>query len=297
FLTVSRTGFCQQFATAMATMVRELGYPARVAVGYRPGTAREGAFTVQTKDAHAWVEVYFPGYGWLQFEPTPSRGLHPNASPGSYLNPGTPLPSEGSTGGQVNENGLGGGNAACDSPNGLPLQGQLCNTESRPNRGGTELPPGLFDRPGEATEEQGGYSVPYRLIFLVLLIAFGVLLVVMPIVKWGLRRSVMGRARDPRARVLAAYRVFDGEAADLGMGRREGETLEEQRARLAAAVAFSDGHLGRLATAATRAAYGPHAPSQEEADGTARDARIAIRDLRKSAGTIRRIAGIYRPGL
>ena len=299
FLTVSRTGFCQQFATAMATMVRELGYPARVAVGYRPGTAREGVFTVQTKDAHAWVEVYFPGYGWLQFEPTPSRGLHPNASPGTYLNPGTTLPSEGSTGGQQgNENGLGGGgNAACDSPIGQPLQGQLCNVESRPNRSLRGVPPGLFDRPEGAAEEEGGYSVPYRLIFLVLLIAFGVLLVAVPIVKWSLRRSALRRAHEPRERVLAAYRVFDGEAADLGMGRREGETLEEHRARLAAAVAFFDGHLGRLTTAATRAAYGPEAPSPEEADVTARDARIAIRDLRKSAGTIRRIAGIYRPGL
>jgi transglutaminase-like putative cysteine protease len=87
FLTISRRGFCQQFATAMAIMVRELGYPARVAVGYRSGTLKDGVFTVQTKDAHAWVEVFFPGHGWLAFEPTPSRP-NPIAEPGTYLNPG-----------------------------------------------------------------------------------------------------------------------------------------------------------------------------------------------------------------
>ena len=87
FLTISRRGFCQQFATSMAVMVRELGYPARVAVGYRSGTLNDGVFTVQTKDAHAWVEVFFPGHGWLAFEPTPSRP-NPIAEPGTYLNPG-----------------------------------------------------------------------------------------------------------------------------------------------------------------------------------------------------------------
>ena len=87
FLTTSRRGFCQQFATAMAIMVRALGYPARVAVGYRSGTLNDGVYTVETKDAHAWVEVFFPGYGWLPFEPTPSR-TNPIAAPGTYLNPG-----------------------------------------------------------------------------------------------------------------------------------------------------------------------------------------------------------------
>ncbi len=298
FLTVTRTGFCQQFATAMATMVRELGYPARVAVGYRPGTQIEGVYRVQTRDAHAWVEVYFPGYGWLQFEPTPTRGLHPSASPGTYLNPGSGLPGEVGPGTQAgNENTLGGNaNDACDGP-GQPLQGQLCNTESRPTRGGGELPPGVFDEPQGDPQEEDGYSVPYRRIVLVLLIALGVLLVATPVAKWALRSRALRRAREPRDRVLTAYRVFDGEAADLGMGRREGETLEEHRERLTRTVVLSNGHLDRLTAAAGRAAYGPNAPAPDEADRAVRDARVAIRDLRKSAGTIRRIAGIYRPGL
>ena len=88
FLTQTKAGFCQQYATAMAVLVRELGLPARVAVGYQAGTLQDdGRYLVQSDDAHAWVEVFFEGYGWLQFEPTPGHGTHPNADPGTYLNP------------------------------------------------------------------------------------------------------------------------------------------------------------------------------------------------------------------
>jgi hypothetical protein len=302
FLTISRRGFCQQFATAMAVMVRELGYPARVAVGYRSGTLNDGVFTVQTKDAHAWVEVFFPGQGWLAFEPTPSRP-NPIAEPGTYLNPTAPATGGPLDGGQLNENGLsGGGAAACQEigPNGRTLPGQLCNADlNRPQRaGGTDgLPPGLLDGLGEEAEEEPGYSVPYRWIFLALLAALGVLLVVVPLVKSAWRRTILRRPRAPRERVLAAYRVFDGEAADLGLGRREGETLEEHRARLAATVAFSDGHLGRLTSAAARAAYSPEQPTTQEAKEAAAGARRAIRDMRRDAGWFRRAVGTYRPGI
>ncbi|MGZ8604939.1 MAG: DUF4129 domain-containing protein, partial [Actinomycetota bacterium] len=102
---------------------------------------------------------------------------------------------------------------------------------------------------------------------------------------------------DPRARVLAAYRVFDGRAADLGLGRRDGETLEEHRARVTAGVALSDGHLARLAGAAEHAAYAPSAPSRDEADEAVHDARTSIGDLRRDAGLLRRLIGTYRPGL
>ena len=84
FLTHSRRGFCQQFATAMAVLARALGYPARVAVGFTPGRYDPTAhgWRVTTANAHAWVEVLFPGYGWLAFEPTPTRN---NPVADSYL--------------------------------------------------------------------------------------------------------------------------------------------------------------------------------------------------------------------
>ncbi len=55
-------------------MLRYLGIPARVAVGFTSGAWKDGAWTVTDHDAHAWVEVWFAGYGWLPFDPTPGRG-------------------------------------------------------------------------------------------------------------------------------------------------------------------------------------------------------------------------------
>ena len=81
FLTTGKTGFCEQFASAMAAMMRSLGFASRVAVGFTAGTGNATLRQVTTKDAHAWVEVYFTGVGWVQFDPTPltdGRGVVPD---------------------------------------------------------------------------------------------------------------------------------------------------------------------------------------------------------------------------
>ncbi|HEX4930181.1 MAG TPA: transglutaminase domain-containing protein, partial [Gaiellaceae bacterium] len=74
FLTEGKRGYCQHFAGAMALMLRFLGIPARVAAGFTSGKREDGGWTVTDHNAHAWVEVWFPGYGWLPFDPTPGRG-------------------------------------------------------------------------------------------------------------------------------------------------------------------------------------------------------------------------------
>ncbi|MFC5234062.1 transglutaminase TgpA family protein [Pseudonocardia zijingensis] len=71
FLTVGRTGYCEQFASAMAVMLRTVGVPARVAIGFTAGVDNGGDRTVSTSDAHAWVEAWFPRIGWTAFDPTP----------------------------------------------------------------------------------------------------------------------------------------------------------------------------------------------------------------------------------
>ena len=72
FLTKSKKGYCQQFAFAMAVLARLVGIPARVVVGYTQGSfIGNNTWQVKTSDAHAWPELYFPGLGWLRFEPTP----------------------------------------------------------------------------------------------------------------------------------------------------------------------------------------------------------------------------------
>lgn len=85
FLFVDKRGVCEQFATAMVVMLRTQGLPARMVAGYGAGeyNALSGYYTVRASDAHAWVEVYFPKYGWVPFDPTP--GVEWRADP--YTSP------------------------------------------------------------------------------------------------------------------------------------------------------------------------------------------------------------------
>ncbi len=77
FLFENQRGYCDYYATAMAVMCRVLGIPARVAQGYTSGeyVAALGGYRVQQLNAHAWPEIFFPGYGWIEFEPTSSQPL------------------------------------------------------------------------------------------------------------------------------------------------------------------------------------------------------------------------------
>ncbi|WP_409332040.1 transglutaminaseTgpA domain-containing protein [Trujillonella humicola] len=69
---LNRRGYCEQYAGAMAVMVRAAGVPARVVLGYTPGIVQpDGSRLVTSNDAHAWVEVFFDGVGWMPYDPTP----------------------------------------------------------------------------------------------------------------------------------------------------------------------------------------------------------------------------------
>jgi transglutaminase-like putative cysteine protease len=80
FVTQTHAGYCQYYAGAMALMLRYLGIPARVAVGFAGGTydRKHRLWNISDREAHAWVEVWFKGYGWLPFDPTPAA---PGAAP------------------------------------------------------------------------------------------------------------------------------------------------------------------------------------------------------------------------
>jgi protein-glutamine gamma-glutamyltransferase len=73
FLFTRRAGHCEYFAAAMTVMLRDLGIPARYVGGFLPGEYNDigGDWIVRASDAHVWVEVFFPGYGWITFDPTP----------------------------------------------------------------------------------------------------------------------------------------------------------------------------------------------------------------------------------
>jgi len=99
FLFDSSGGFCSYYSSAMAVMLRSLGIPARVASGYAMGSFdfSRRAYRVSASNAHAWTEVYFPGFGWIEFEPT--AGLEriryettPDSAPPPSSLPSRPIP-------------------------------------------------------------------------------------------------------------------------------------------------------------------------------------------------------------
>lgn len=75
FLFTSKEGYCDYFASAMAVMARAMGIPSRVVSGYNTGTYNEatGFYDIRQENAHSWPELFFPRYGWVRFEPTPSQ--------------------------------------------------------------------------------------------------------------------------------------------------------------------------------------------------------------------------------
>jgi transglutaminase-like putative cysteine protease len=77
FLFVRKQGHCEYFAASMTIMLRKLGIPARVVNGFRGGEYNDvtGSYIVRARDAHAWVEAFFPGYGWISFDPTPAASV------------------------------------------------------------------------------------------------------------------------------------------------------------------------------------------------------------------------------
>jgi transglutaminase-like putative cysteine protease len=92
----TKVGYCQQFATAMVMMLRQQQIPARYVEGYLPGKRLpDGRFEVDASAAHAWVEVYFPAYGWIRFDPTP--GNIDNGKVETFLPTGPSTPGTGTT--------------------------------------------------------------------------------------------------------------------------------------------------------------------------------------------------------
>ncbi|MFB6118103.1 DUF3488 and DUF4129 domain-containing transglutaminase family protein [Halosegnis sp.] len=159
FLFEMSAGYCTYFATTMAVMLRTQGIPARFTVGYTPGEqVSEGRWVARGLDAHAWVEVYFPGHGWHRFDPTPggarqaaerdrlseARALNETNVDTNETGPGgfTPTPEGGET------------TPAGTTPGGGPVQ----QTPSLPN-GISENTPVPADGGGTATGG-GGVDLP-----------------------------------------------------------------------------------------------------------------------------------------
>lgn len=99
WLLQTRRGFCTYYATAMAVMARQLGFPARVVNGFSQGQydTKRQVWVVDGNDAHSWVQVYFPNQGWISFDPTPGFSLAPSGTtqptPTVTSTPNKPVPT------------------------------------------------------------------------------------------------------------------------------------------------------------------------------------------------------------
>lgn len=273
FLKVTKAGYCQQFSFAMAVLARLLGIPSRVAYGFTSGTPVSGdTWLVTTHDAHAWPELYFQGYGWLRFEPTPAGVTgQGTAIPPSYS---YALPNPSTTTGQPQPALSGGPSAVPAGGTGIPQN--LRNLFAEHGGGG-----------GPVSTRTGTVS-PWEIFGLVV----AGLIVVAAVAPWCARRAIRRRRwrrlASRAARTAAADRVRARDVAwahaaweelrddltDYGASGLPSESPRAVAARAGTALSLADparAALGRIVMAEERARYapGPADGSGLRADSTA----------------------------
>ncbi len=274
FLLYGRSGFCQHFAGGMAVMLRTLGIPARVAVGYTGGRFDTGIdrYVVLDRDAHSWVEVYFPGQGWLPFDPTPGRSA-PN--PASVSSPDY-APSRF----EVNLGGLVGRAVAPGTTEAPPLPQPETPAPAAASSGDTAAAP---------APAEGGGGGGWRW---VLLVPLGLLFV--PAAVRMARRSRARTHGDERERVIAAAREFESSLRRFGWAPPETASATER----AAAVRERTGvDPTPIYARATRARYAAEPPERGEAAAAWREQSATLREIRRQASLRRRVTSAlgFRP--
>jgi transglutaminase-like putative cysteine protease len=263
FLTTDKRGYCQQFSIAMTVLSRLLDIPARIAVGYTAGTQiRRGVWQVTTADEHAWPQLWFPGAGWVRFEPTPGgptaqgtavQPVYPGAGPG-----GTTVPLRGPSASIPAKTGASSGPAGIKKP----------------------IPEG---RGGGVGGHQAGRGGGFPLVPVLALII--VALLIAP----GLSRQVARRRRWLRAsgdagRAHAAWRELTGDLADLGLSGPASESpraLAQRVASMAEVSLPARQAVTRIAAAEERARY---ARTPGPAGSLREDAAAARGGLGRAAG-------------
>lgn len=206
----TRTGYCEQFAGTMAVMLRSLGIPARVGVGFTPGELADpatGEYLIRSSNAHAWVEVLFPEDGWIAFEPTPRSdgnvlvptpaNLAPSATVAQEF---TPIPNP-------------------DDPDNLPPQGPERLPTSSPSPRATAAPGA-----GSGGGDGGGRGM----------LGLGLALLAFAGAGAAVARKtrVDVDAMGPAAQVVWGMRRLEAVTGALGRERRPSETDREFLARI-----------------------------------------------------------------
>lgn len=293
FLTQTRVGFCQQFSSTMAVMLRTLGIPARLAVGFTPGEFAGSAerLSVTTENAHSWVEVLFPSFGWVPFEPTPNRQ---NVVAYPYLDPDAaePCDPDDPSCDIARRGGAAGGRNNLSNPAFLTAADR---ESARPGGLGAADISGSTAVSGAANAAPDEGPVSGRDALVVALVAGAAVFTLVPPARaWWRRRRLRRAGSHPRGMILATYDVFADRAADLGHPRAPGQTLEEYRRAVAAATSAGADDLDRLTDLTTEAAYAPTEPRRDDVEEAMRASDAAMRALRRDAGWGQRLTGPYR---
>ncbi|MGW2561251.1 transglutaminase TgpA family protein [Streptomyces sp. NPDC001514] len=228
----AKEGFCVHFSFSMAAMARTLGIPARVAVGFTPGSpVADGAMSVSNRDAHAWPELYFEGAGWTRFEPTPTRGNAPD-----YTQAQTP---SGAPTGPVQPD----ASASAEAPV-APSQSSTCSRQEKAlGECGAAAPRDVLP----AVDQ--GPSLGTILLWTLV----GICLLLVPLLPMLLRLRVRTRRLNSDAHVRGKESAAREKAAvDRRGAADEGRLVEDDGAR---ASAGSDGYALEEASARTLAAW------------------------------------------
>ena len=262
FLEHTKRGYCQQFSFAMAALARLLGIPARVGIGFTSGTPVAGSeWVVTSHDAHAWPELYFQGYGWLRFEPTPAGsapGQGTATAPVYTLNTsGTPGSSAGSQ--------QGGTSAAPGAASNLSPA--IRNQLGLPIGGGS----------GAVAHSSAGVNPWEVLGFCVLGLAL--IAAATPSVVRLLVRRRRWRASADDARAHAAWRELRDDLVDYQVGYLPSQSPRTVAARTTSTLELAPptaAALGRIAMAEERARYAARAGSGEGLRGDSAAVRKAV---------------------
>jgi transglutaminase-like putative cysteine protease len=248
-------GFCEQYAATMAYLVRLLGLPSRIAIGFvRPSLLRpDGRLRISNHDAHAWPEVYFEGFGWIEFEPTPRNdALTPE--PDYAVTSSTGLDGGGDQGGPRAEP-----TDAAGEPSAAPAPAG--------GNGGQALPPSSTGGGGgsggvRGTLASAGVVVGAATVVLVLLmLPYAVRLLT--------RRRRRQRAADPVGLAHAAWCDAMDDAEDAGYGPLPHESPRRTAARVVEEAALQESAsraLRELAAYEERARYARSVEVDEELD-------------------------------
>ena len=275
-----QVGYCEQFAGTFAAMARSLGIPARVAVGFTQGQLQDdGAYLVLGRNAHAWPEVWFDGYGWVPFEPTPGRGM-----PGAESHTGVPPQQDGEP--PVTST------TTTTTTTTVPaatttVAGQGAVPPPPPPATTTTTTPATEQSPPPQSERSDGSTIPWLAVLAV--VAAAALLLALPEIVRHWRRRRRAPITDPAHALLELWDRAMRAMTAVGFRADPALTPLEVSERAAAAFPAVGDPLHSLAIVATAASYAPQsdvvdlAAGDRQAHGHRRTTRL-VRPRRGNSG-------------